>query len=239
MKIKKIIIGVVILTILIVSFAVYKSFLVNKYYYTEKIDIDKSIIFEKAININYKGTKDNTIKNEDIMFNNEFEGFIEKVESKLFVKYDENNKVKSGCLLTIKKQYANSLNYKSFSMYNDDPQIIDEDLKKYFEKKKIENDIDLINYLKNNYYLDNNIFTSKKQLKINCLLNNFFTKLVISKYGVTLISGDLNGYIVNQGENIKEIHLLNKDNQYIIMLQGDEITTDDFIIKLLESVKFI
>ena len=37
----------------------------------------------------------------------------------------------------------------------------EESIKDYLKDKKIENDIDLLNYVKNNYYIKNNIFMLK------------------------------------------------------------------------------
>ena len=38
-------------------------------------------------------------------------------------------------------------------------------------------------------------------------------------------------------KNMKEIHILRDGMQYIISLYGDEITTDEFVTKLLYSIK--
>ena len=51
-------------------------------------------------------------------------------------------------------------------------------------------------------------------------------------------NGDkIKGYIINTA-SIKEIHLLNKDNQYIITLSGNELTNIEFIKELLETISF-
>ena len=38
---------------------------------------------------------------------------------------------------------------------------------------------------------------------------------------------------------MKEIHLINGSDKYIITLSGEDITNDEFVRNLLESVKFI
>ena len=54
---------------------------------------------------------------------------------------------------------------------------------------------------------------------------------------ITLIKGDLTGYIIHTNENIRQVHILSNNEQFIMSLVGKELIVDQYIISLLETIK--
>ena len=225
-----------ILLIIVLAFIVFKSFMLYKYH-VNKNEINTSVVFNKTITIN---RKDN---NSDIYtyINNTFDNYVDSNTS-FKVKYDENNKVESFYSMDEVEQYINILNMKNMEFvkentYNDFV-TTDKLTKDYLSNHNIKNDIDLIKYIKDNYYFSNNIFTCFKTMKINYLLNSFVDSTMPSYKEIILIDGDITGYIIDieSNKDIREIHILNNNKQYVIVLGGNQITSDDFITEFLSSI---
>ena len=53
---------------------------------------------------------------------------------------------------------------------------------------------------------------------------------------ITLISGDYKGYILN-GNNIRELHILRDNNNYMFVLQGDKYMNNDYITDLFSTLE--
>ena len=225
-----------ILLIIVLAFIVFKSFMLYKYH-ANKNEVNTSVVFNKTININ---RKDN---NSDIYtyINNTFDNYVDSNTS-FKVKYDENNKVESFYSIDEVEQYINILNIKNMEFvkentYNDFV-TTDKLTKDYLSNHNIKNDIDLLKYIKDNYYFSNNIFTCFKTMKNNYLLNSFVDSTMPSYKEIILIDGDITGYIIDieSNKDIREIHILNNNKQYVIVLGGNQITSDDFITEFLSSI---
>lgn len=82
-----------------------------------------------------------------------------------------------------------------------------------------------------------------KKIKQNYIINAFVNVQTFSSNDentntMTLINGDLTGYVIVASSNVREIHLLYNDEQYVITLVGEAFTDDNYITSLLETVKF-
>ena len=225
-----------ILLIIVLAFIVFKSFMLYKYH-ANKNEINTSVVFNKTITIN---RKDN---NSDIYayINNTFDNYVDS-DTSFKVKYDENNEVESFYSIDEVEQYINILNMKNMEFvkentYNDFV-TTDKLTKDYLSNHNIKNDINLLKYIKDNYYFSNNIFTCFKTMKINYLLNSFVDSAMPSYKEIILIDGDITGYIIDieSNKDIREIHILNNNKQYVIVLGGNQITSDDFITEFLSSI---
>lgn len=233
---KKKIICITIILVLAIFFA-YKSYMLIKYR-SEKVTLDKGLIFKETLTIE-NNSNSKTIEEY-------FEGYEELENNSNFkVKYNDEGEVESFYTLANIEQYVNLLNINSFELYTDDSikknYNTEKDMKDYLSKNKINNDIDLLKHIKENYYFKNNLFTCSKTMKNNYILNNFVLSTLPNFKEIVLIDGSINGYIIvintSSEKPIKEVHILNEDKQYIIFLAGNDITSTEFITELLETVK--
>ncbi len=235
---KEFIIKIIILLVLIVLLGFKYSIFLK--YKTENIEINNDLIFKEEININYK-ENNNKESYENMNYSNYFSDYVSKENTNFKVKYNENNEVISFYNITKEKQYIYLLNSNSFVLFsneNKENTFTEKYMKEYLNKNKIKNDIDLLKYIKENYYIRSNIFTPIKQLKNNYIINSFVQIALPEFESITLIKGDnTNGYIINT-KAVSEIHLLHDENQYIITLSGNEITNKEFINNLLETISF-
>lgn len=228
---------IIIFALLIVLFLAYKSYMLIKYR-SEKVQLDAGLIFKETITIeNVSNSK--TIEEY-------FKGYEELEGNSIFrVKYNEEKEVESFYTLSSNKQYISLLNVNSFELDTEDNTKKEyetgKDMKDYLSKNKINNDIDLLKHIKDNYYFKNNIFTCTKTIKNNYILNSFVSTALPNVKEIILINGSINGYIfdikIDSGKAMKEIHILDNDKQYVVFLAGDEITSNEFITELLETVK--
>ena len=238
------IVGIVVVVILILIL-INKLLILNNFK-SEVRNLNLENIFDETINVvNYNEIKSDEIFNyEELTMKNYFKEYKENVNnSNMRVKYDAKGKVESFYSIDKIQQYIDMLNLNSFKLYieedsNDYNFNTEESMKDYLKDKKIENDIDLLNYVKNNYYVKNNIFMNTETIKNNFLINSFVEVTLPDFKNITLIDGRISGYIINvPSTKAKEIHILDNDVQYIITLSGDSITNSDFIMELLETIK--
>lgn len=248
MKSKKMFLIIIAFVIGIVLMLLINKLLMLNKFKSEERDLNLESIFSETITISkYNEVSSNEIlKYEELSMKNYFVEYIVNQDNpSMKVKYDSNHNIESFYIIDKVQQYIEMLNLNSFNLYEEgDSSNYDfstnESTKSYLRDRNIENDIDLLNYTKSNYYIKNNIFMNKETIKNNYLINSFVEVTLPEFESVTLINGRLSGYIINgSSNNLKEIHLLNNDTQYIITLSGKSITNDEFIIKLLETIKFI
>ena len=218
---KKILVVFIILLVLLLVALGYKLFLLNKYK-IEELSINPNTIFSETLVISNQVdvTDEEIFKFEKLSFKNYFTEYEKhKTNPSIKVKYDNEGKISSSYTISKETQYIN--------MY-DSLKDID-----------IENDIDLLKYVKDNYLVRNNLFTSKNKMEKNYVMHSFVDNCLPEFKNIVLIEGRLTGYIINMyGSDIKEVRLLHNNEQYIISLNGEEITNNEFITNLLETVKF-
>ena len=229
MKKIKLLITIIIMVLLVVF--IYQLFMLKKYK-SEKRDIDLNTIYNETITIKRN--------NDNIDIDEYFDGFVDKENGSFKVKYDESNNIESYYSTSIKEQYINVLSINSFKLYtntsNNNTNInTDNNTKKYLDKHNIKNDVDLLKYIKDNYYFNNNIITLTSDMNINYILNSFVELTRPDFNTITLINGDINGYIINNNV-AKEIHIMKQEEQYIITLGGN-VANKEFITNMLSTIK--
>ena len=231
-----------LIILLFICFIVYKFVMLQKYK-AEYIAINNNKIFNEIMDIEYK-EDNNIILFEDMLYFDCFFGYANKENTSFKVKYNENSEVSSFYNIVKEKQYITILNINSFKLISNEENVnysTDKNMQELLDDNQIKDDIDLMKYIKEHYYLKSNLFTTTKTMKNNFIINQFIQVSFPEFESVTLIKGDkIKGYILNIKStiNIKEIHLLYNDNQYIITLAGNEITDTSFIKSLLESISF-
>lgn len=233
---------IVFIFVLFLGFIGYKLIMLQKYK-TDIIAMDNKIIFNETMNINYNQSDNNELFDK-MTYGNFFTGYNEN-ENGINIKYNDNNEVVSFYKIVKDKQYIDVLSVNSYEMFSEDEKNninfeTEENMKKLLDKNNIKDDVDLLKYVKSNYYFKSNIFTCTKTMRNNFILNNLILVAYPEFESITLINGSLKGYIVNTTStaNVKDIHLLHDNNQYIITLSGEEITNVEFINNLLKSISF-
>ena len=191
--------------------------MLNKYK-TEKISINSDQIFKETLTIPHES--------EEHIISDYFIDYEDSdTNPNVKIKYNDKKEIVSFYLVTTSKQYINVLSVDSFELKGEkdnkkEDYNTEKNMQKFLEKNKINNDIDLLNYIKNHYYISNNIFTSTKTMRNNFILNTFVQITLPEFESITLLNGEVEGYIINLKNGIREIHILNKDEQHIITLSG-------------------
>ena len=241
--IKKIIVFVLVLVLVFLGFKIVKL----KKYNVPEIEFNKESIFKDVLKIEKAESEEEyeTLTYEELTIKNFFKDYKESdIQNGFNYKENEEGFVTSYYKITSSKQYVKMLNEEAFVLQaeNEKKEVkeeTDKDLQKYFDKYNIKNDVDLLKHIKENYYFNNTVLTTFKNIKNHYLLNLFVTVSMPEFYNIVLIEGELTGYIIETDRNtIKDIYLLHGDKQYIISLTGNEIINDEFIKELLQTVKF-
>ena len=215
------------------------QFISYKMYTIEKIKIDKTNMLNESIETNYTENNSYKIEIKNLSIDHLFLEDHTKItnnnnnNSHTYVKRDNNETVLAGIIIEQVPSITSSLcnNY-----FKEDTKLeLDKDLEKLFKKNKINTDLDLLYYLKENYYFNNRIFTPYKKLKTNYLLNKIIETNFYEFKSIIEIKGSLTGYIITN-DYYTEIHLLDKTDSYNILLAGTEALTNDYLISLLNSI---
>ena len=236
-------IGIIVVVLLFIVLTSYKLAMFLKYK-TDNLDINQDGIFNETIEVTYK--ESDTVTYDEMSYKDYFTDYVEVEEMGFKVKYDADGEVESAYNIIKEPQYISMLSINSFEMAIDEEENKDvdfsteEDMKKLLKEKNINDDIDLIKYIKDNYYFKNYLFTPTKTMRNNYILNSFAQSAFPNFENIALIKGDkIKGYVMKMSSGkIKVIHLLYKDNQYGILLVGDELNTTEFINSLLETISF-
>ena len=232
-----------IIIVLLVIFIGYKGIIMHKYH-TDKVDIDTSKIFNETLTIKESEYEGEYISIDNLSIANYFDEY-EDINGTFKGIYNDEGKVISFYSTGSTNQYIEMLDMKNFEIDIDGTTnyvTTSNRVKKYLDSHKIKNDIDLLRYIKDNYYFKSTIFTRSKNIEVNQILNTFVSVTLPSFKSITLIDGDIKGYIYNISTDvdvpIREVHIIIENKQYIVLLAGTEITSNDFIEELLSTVKY-
>ena len=213
-------------------------------YHTDKVDIDTSKIFNETLTIKESEYEGEYISIDNLSIANYFDEY-EDINGTFKGIYNDEGKVISFYSTGSTNQYIEMLDMKNFEIDIDGTTnyvTTSNRVKKYLDSHKIKNDIDLLRYIKDNYYFKSTIFTRSKNIEVNQILNTFVSVTLPSFKSITLIDGDIKGYIYNISTDvdvpIREVHIIIENKQYIVLLAGTEITSNDFIEELLSTVKY-
>lgn len=235
-------ISIMALVFVLLCLMAYKFAMLQKYK-TENIAINTTSIFNETVNIGY--TEDDVITFDEMSYKDYFADYVDKEGLSFKVKYNENGEISAFYSIIKEKQLINLLNVNSFELATDGEDSkndfsTEKDMKKFLNNNNIKDDIDLIKYIKDNYYLENKLLTPTKTMRKNYIINSLAQSVFPNFESITLIKSDnIKGYIVNvHSSPLKSIHLLYGDNQYVIALFGEEVTNSEFINNLLETVSF-
>ena len=248
----------IIIVLLIVGVLIYQGLMLNKYK-SEETYIKTESIFDNTLNVENNTEGIEVLTFGDMNYGNFFDGYEESAGG-FKVKRDSEGEVIAYYSLFKDKQYIKNLSINAFLLVSEEDQTIapidtstEENMQKYLDKNNIKNDIDLLKHIKDNYYFKNHILTCSKTMRNHFILNSFATVTLPSYNNIELISGSLEGYMLNMNRNIglkgqyvdyssnvglREIHLLHNDDQYTIVLYGEELASIDFVNNFLSSISF-
>ena len=232
---KKWIIGIII--VLIVGYFSYKGYLLYKY---RCIDCENNIVNTETIfnnNIEVLDIYSSHTSINSLINGTYIPGYEKSENGNFYVLYDDNHEVKSYYFVSIMPQYIDSLSY-DYEMTVEDKELVqDKSIKDFLKNNNITNDVDLLTYIKNNYPLHSNIFSTKNAIKNNYMINEFAAIALPIFDSIDLIDNNY-GYRINIKDGLKEIHFLHDDNQYIITLGGEDLTSEAFINSLISTIVF-
>lgn len=246
----KIITFILILIIVIGIYFIYKSFMLVKYYsepldnYQEMVDMYKENevvkIYKKTIDEKqYFEFRDIKIRNDfkDYQLTDEFASSELELYRNKYSLYDD---LTGDVLSTFQiGEYRSEVDFLSSisSMLTFDTLGPDEevDIEAIFNERDIDDDIDLFNYIANNYYLENSLFDSVSDMKENYVINSFSKVMLANITNLVLIEGDYRGYIFN-ADVMRQAVIFKNDRVYIFMFNRDKVT-DEYIIDLISTLE--
>lgn len=253
-KFKSFIIVICILLILIIfGFSIYKGLLVYKHTMNipeNYLEVVNGLKIKDTLKI-YKRTinEEDYLVEDNIKIRNDFNDYIRVGELKndvlnTFVQYS-NQKEKQDIIISKMSQYIDEfVRDDLIFFYGEEDISISEDRfttadRKYFLlRNDINNDIDFLEYIKNNYFKKNSIFMSEREIRENYAFNLFVSIVIPEVNSISLIKGDYEGFIFNL-DSSREIHIIRDDIVYSILLRGDELITDEYIIDWIGTLEIM
>ena len=227
----------IVLLLIIILLTVNKMLVLNVYKSNDDL-IDTKIIFDKTIKVeSTRDIIDNKLTVEELSIYNYFKDYKE-TEGNSPIKYKTDKKSSFYSIVSIER-FIDVLKNNKLNLYKEKNNIkrTKKSMTKYLDKNNINNDIDLLKHIKENYYFNTSIFDSIDTIRTKYALNLFIESSFPNPKEIILIEGNLDGFIVDSGD-IKIVFILYNDKVFQIVLCGEEINSIDFIRDLLETVHF-
>lgn len=249
---KKSILIVSMLLLLVVIYVVYKSFIIL-YYTVDTADfkeIANSLkISDKEIIVHHQEQENNLLTFDKISVRNDFESFklLEEQsteDSKKYVLKDNDNNIVASFWLSKGFDYADSLK-NDITVFTDDKRVTGtKNLTKILKENNITNDIELFEFAYKNRNKKNNIFTPTKKIKDDFTLKYVISIMTPKLNKITLIKGDLDGYILDIKsssktlKSLKEVRIHKNNQNYVLTFlnRNKNYFTNQYINELLNTV---
>lgn len=241
----------IIIIVLTLSFFTYKLILLERYTFKEPENV-KEVVEGLKIKNELKIYKRTIPENEylqidDIKLRNDFKDYEKEEQPNLnVVNYTlkENDKTKSHFSFSKSSQnidlfVSNDINFyipKDYNVICPESSFTYADRKYFLLKNDINDDVDYINYVRENYFIKNNILMDRRTLMENFAFNLFTATIIPNVESITLITGDYRGYIYNI-KGVREVHIIRNDQSYMFLFYGENLTTDDYITDLLSTLE--
>lgn len=227
MKKKILILGVVLVVLL---FLIYKIVLLERYKtdgvmegYKKFIELYES---KKIVNVESSKLTDNIITLRKINFKNII-GDYKITSNKLYDTY----RTYSGDNGTINVTYMGSI-CKSLLLNSK----VDDDLEKWCKKKGLTNNLEFLDYMYENRNEKVGVFSSRKTILENYVFINTLNNIIPTFYRkMTILKGDLRGYIMETGKMV-EINVLKGSSMYLIAMEKKNYS-EDFLSSIYFSDK--
>lgn len=223
---KKFIILLASLFILILGYIGYKQFLLFNYRVYLNRDLQAKLEEStKPISIKLNGYYDSTDYAEfgDVEYKKLDENFIYDEKSSIInsayplyvYKHTDKDSGEVNAVFKVSKNdsmyellTANDITSFGLSFKNTNKKAL-------LEKYNISNDYDVYEYLFSNYNKNPNIFSSCDEIELNYLIKSY-ANIVIPNAEITLITGDLTGYLYTVNDDIVyEVHVTYDKKKYV------------------------
>lgn len=116
------------------------------------------------------------------------------------------------------------------------------DRKYFLLKNDINDDVDLLKYIKDNYYIKSNTFTSKREIQENYAFNAFVDIVMpafVDGSSTDIIGGDYRGYMYNINSDnglIINTYIIRNDKLYYYNFWGESISKE-YVIDFLSTLE--
>ncbi|MDE6284153.1 MAG: hypothetical protein K2M17_00185 [Bacilli bacterium] len=251
MKKKIIIIATTVFILLIGGYIIYKSILLHTYNLDKIVNNEVFKAFEKGMqqakNITIK--KDMTspvdyevLQIEGLTLRNDFTTFEKSEESEpfglgiKFTKYDENQNPTEAFWISVGSPYISYMKM-DYEIFGDETKIgAKEGREKFLKDNNIKTDFEFFKYILDHKDDKANLFTNTEKIKRKYEAYQFFQIISIFSEDITLIKGDLEGYIVkkkNSGATV--CYLYENDKLYQLTFFGNNFS-DSYINDLLSTI---
>ena len=258
-RIKSIFLTIFILLIITVGlFFGYQLYLLNKYTLKRPNNVEeivKGLNNQKEIKV-YKRTipKDEYLEFNHFKIRNDFKDY-KKVEDNNQIQYIIYEKTENGKKYSINfgaekdgfdhMQYIDLFASREATFYGAEYRISSDKFnsadKKYFLlKNDINNDIDFYQYIAKNYYQENNIFMSKREMMENYAFNSFVSVAIPKVDEFIMIKGDYQGYILkifNNKQQTTQVTLIRDKKTYGFLTNDQRFTNDDYLIDIIGTIE--
>ena len=232
-KKKNFIIVLLVIVFVIICYFVDKTYLYFKYNISiEKTNFNNivnSLKFNDTLTININSNYEDYIVFNNIKTKNTFNNFTKTEETDNLIRFKENDNSNVSFITRIDDTHLNLI------LNDESMKVSKNELKEFFDKNNITNDIQLFEFFSKVKYTKNNIFTSKDNMKKNYITNYIISIAMTSGKSITKINGDYNGYIFNL-QNGKEVSIIKNDKRYIFTFIGKEYFTDENIKDFVNSI---
>ena len=252
-KIKSSIITIIIL-VLLISFGYfgYKFYLINKYTFDRPTNVEQVLkginnkseikIIKRTLNEDEYFITDNfKIRNDfkDYVMdkkNSDFEPSIYRNESST-ITFSSNE---------VSYQMIDAFSAEDVTFYGDGAGELEKNFSKadrkfFLLKNDINNDVDFLLYVGDNYYKENNIFMDKRTMMENYAFNSFCSIVVPVIDELIIIKGDYLGYIMrskSKDKVITEVSLIRDNKRYGFLTNNQKFKDNDYLKDIISTIEF-
>ena len=111
------------------------------------------------------------------------------------------------------------------------------DKKAFLEKNSIKTDVDLYQFIVDNYPLKTSFFDSEEKLKEAYAFNTFVDVVIPAYNGATLIKGDYTGIVFDYKAKIVEVHIYKNGKRYGFMTNDERFHDDEFLKEMISTIE--
>lgn len=252
-KIKSSVITIIILIVLVgLSYFGYKFYLINKYTFDKPNNVEKVL---KGINnkseikiIKRTLNEEEYLKVDNFKIRNDFKDYIMDKKNSDFEPsiYRNENSAITFSSNKVSYQMIDAFSSEEVTFYGDGAGELEKNFSKadrkfFLLKNDINNDVDFLLYVGDNYYKENNIFMDKRTMMENYAFNSFCSIVVPVIDELIIIKGDYLGYIMrskSKDKFITEVSLIRDNKRYGFLTNNQKFKDNDYLIDLLGTIEF-
>ncbi|GEM_PF-2279537 len=174
---------------------------------------------------------------QNVQFQNVVEGF-EKSEEDDYVSYkllDSSGNYQAYFTVSITEPFLDHVGKDdgTFVMGKDELDAVESD--DFAKRKGLKNDVDFFDYLIEHQNDKHDLFTPAKTIKEDHYVQLLSYIMLPSVNSVTVLKGDLEGYILNMGD-MKEVSILKDGKRYVFSFMGSDYFTDVVIREFINTL---